>query len=222
MMTEKTKKKNKLYLRDIIFMPLGCLLQSSPVIVILIGLIIFFASDYIYYNLNVDLPGFQAPSINTWSISEGYDQFVDQKGYKWSISFEKNNNSTFEGLIRHVSPIRENKFPMLSHDILVTSGDFANPAKIKTSVSNHSFVYKYDRNNPPVGKINLLHAVPLNDEIHKQLLAIRYGDLVKISGREIYEIIYIDKDLNRLNFNWKDSGCNTLLVTSVEVITNPN
>ncbi len=219
-MTDKTNKKNKIRFVDIIFMPLGCLIQSSPIIVLLVGVIIFFASDYIYYNLNLDLPGFAAPSINTWSISKGYDQFEDQKGYQWNISYEKINNSTFEGLIRHISPIRENKFPMLSHDILVTSGDFADPEKIKTSVSNHHFVYRYEINKVPEGKINLLHAVPLNDDIHNQLLQIRNGDLVKISGREIYEIVFIDKELDRIKFNWKDAGCNTLLVTSVEIISN--
>lgn len=203
-------------------MPLGCLLQSSPLIVLLLGLALFFASETIYYNLNIDLPGFQAPAMDTWSISKGFDEFEDQKGYQWSISYENITNSTFEGLVRHVSPIRENKFPMLSHDILVTSGDFTDPAKVKTSVSNHHFVYSYEINDPPKGTINLLHTVPKSDEIRDQMLRIRNGDHVKITGREIYEIIFTDKNKNQVNYNWKDAGCNTLLVTNVEIISSEN
>ena len=221
-MVEKTSREQKLKFRDIIFMPLGCLLQSSPLIVLILGLVLFFASESIYYNLNIDLPGFQAPAMDTWSISKGFDQFKDQKGYQWSISYENITNSTFEGLVRHISPIRENKFPMLSHDILVTSGEYSDSAKVKASVANHHFSYNYEINDPPKGTINLLHAVPKTDEIRDQMLRIRKGDQVKIIGREIYEIVFTDKNKNQLNYNWKDAGCNTLLVTSVEIISSEN
>ena len=221
-MVEKTNQTQKLKFKDIIFMPLGCLLQSSPLIVLILGVVLFFASETIYYNLNIDLPGFQAPAMDTWSISKGFDQFKDQKGYEWSISYENITNSTFEGLVRHVSPIRENKFPMLSHDILITSGDFSDSAKVKASVSNHHFTYSYEINDRPVGTINLLHTVPKTDEIRDQMLGIRNGDHVKITGREIYEIIFIDKNKNQSNYNWKDAGCNTILVTSVEILSSDN
>jgi hypothetical protein len=221
-MVEKINPKKNLKFSDIIFMPIGCILQASPIFIILIGIVIFFASETIYYNLNIDLPGFKAPAINSWSISKGYDQFEDQKGYQWSITYENITDSTFDGLVRHISPIRENKFPMLSHDILVTSGDFSNPAKVKASVSNHHFVYNYEINDPPKGTINLLHAVPKTDEIRNQMLSIRNGDHVKITGREIYEIIFTDKNKNQLTYNWKDAGCNTLLVTRVEIISGEN
>src|SRR5665648_844875 len=98
-MVEKTNQPQKIKFKDIISMPLGCLIQSSPLIVLILGLVLFFASETIYYNLNINLPGFQAPAMDTWPISKGFNQFEDQKGNVWSISYENITNSTFDGLV---------------------------------------------------------------------------------------------------------------------------
>ncbi|PKO18526.1 MAG: hypothetical protein CVU39_03535 [Chloroflexi bacterium HGW-Chloroflexi-10] len=212
------KKAEKIRMRDVFFMPLGCLLQSSPVLALVLIITLIFASDYIYYNLNIDLPGYSAPSFDNWSISQGFNEIQDEKGYTWQITYEQNTNSNFIGTVRHVSPIRENKFPMLSHDILVTSVDFADSSLVNTNVSNHHFVWVSLKDQTPTGNINLLHTVPLNDDIRNQLLVIRNGDQVRIRGREIYEVFFF-KDEQKWNSMWKDAGCNTLLVTSVEIIS---
>lgn len=211
------KEHPKFGLKEILFMPLGCLLQSSPVIIIILVVILIFAGDYVYYNLNINLPGYAAPDTSAWNISNGFETINNEEGFTWEISYENVRTNSFNGLVRHASPIRENKFPMLSHDILVTSGDFADPALVNTSVSNHRFVWRATSSDYPRGTINLLHTVPLNDQIRQQLTAIRSDQTVRIQGREIYDIRFY-KDEQKWNSKWQDAGCNTLLVTSVEIV----
>ncbi len=208
---------HKFGLKEILFMPLGCLLQSSPVIVIALVAVLIFAGDYVYYNLNINLPGYASPDTSNWNISNGFESINNEDGFTWDISYENVRTTSFNGLVRHASPIRENKFPMLSHDILITSDDYADPTLVSTSVSNHHFVWRATGPDYPKGTINLLHTVPLNDEIRQQLTAIRSNQTVRIQGREIFDIRFY-KDEEKWNSKWQDAGCNTLLVTSVEII----
>lgn len=107
---------------------------------------------------------------------------------------------------------------MLSHDILVTSGDFADSSIVRTSVSNHRFSSWYlDQQNRPQGTINLLHTVPSTEEIYQQLTEVRKGDRVRIKGIEILDINRYDQQ-GEFWGSWADAGCNTLLVTSVEIL----
>ncbi len=206
----------KLGLKEILFMPLGCLLQSSPLMILALVAVLIFAGDYVYYNLNIDLPGYTAPDTSNWNISNGFESINTDEGFTWEISYENVRTTSFNGLVRHASPIRENKFPMLSHDILVTSGDYADPSLVSTSVSNHHFVWRAAGPAYPKGSINLLHTVPLNDQIRQQLMAVRSNQTVSIQGREIYDIRFY-KDEQKWNSKWQDAGCNTLLVTAVEI-----
>ncbi len=106
---------------------------------------------------------------------------------------------------------------ILTHDILVTSGEYADPAVVKTSVANHRFRWHSTGTTRPKGAINLLHTVPANEEIYRQLLQIHAQDEVIITGREILTIEAYDQDGNYLG-EWHDTGCNTLLVNSVTVL----
>ena len=57
----------------------------------------------------------------------------------WTIHYEKKSSSQFKGIVRHTSTIRLSEIPLLTHDILVTSGDFADSDLVTTSVANHHF-----------------------------------------------------------------------------------
>lgn len=214
-----TKPKPEIKLKDLLFMPWGCLIHSSPLVILLLLLTGIFASDFIYYNLNINLPGYRPPEFSTWQISSGFNQIQDDKGKLWQITYEKDNNSQFVGLVRHVSPIRENMYPILSHDILITSGDFSNPDLVRVSVNNHSFRWGIHAGDHPQGNINLLHTVPYNEEVRDALFQIKSGDMVRITGREIFDILYFKSIVDASwSSKWKDNGCNTLLVTSVEIL----
>lgn len=195
---------------QIILTPLGCLIRS-PLLFLVFAAIIYFAVALI----GGDLPWQIKPDYQSWYIDSTYETIQDQEGRLWEIRYESQGPSTFTGLVRHASPIRESNFPLLSHDILVTSGDFSNPDIVRTSVSNHRFAWFSPDARFPKGNINLLHTLPENDEIYRQLSQVKKGQQVIISGREILDIRLVTAD-GRSRYTWSDSGCNTLLVTSIE------
>ena len=123
----------------------------------------------------------------------------------------------FRGLVRHATPVRMGLFPLITHDILVTTGDYADPKLVNTSVNIllHRFTWWSLSSRQPGGTINLLHTVPLNQAVYQQLLKIRSGDLVVIAGREIDKIEAYELPANRDLGYWKDDGCNSIVVTGV-------
>ena len=118
-------------------------------------------------------------------------RFEDGK-LAWNIQYEKKTNSLFTGSVRHISPIRMSEFSLLTHDILVTTGDYANPDLVRTNVINHHFSWLSLNGENPAGSIHLLQTVPKNETIYQQLLAIRDGDNVSITGWEILRIDFLD------------------------------
>lgn len=103
----------------------------------------------------------------------------------------------------------------MSHDILITTGDFASPEIVDTTVFAHKFFYHWD-GSPPNGSINLLHIMPLSAEVFDQLAEIKKWDNVTISGREILKIDAFDAEGQFTGF-LTDMGCNTILVKSVTI-----
>ena len=150
-------------------------------------------------------------------IHPGYDYVAREKGDQtWKISYETTKESTFTGIVRHTSRINESQFPMLTHDILVTYGDYADSSLVRTSVNNHRFIWSATTDKQPAGRINLIHAMPMDEEMLIALYRIKHGDQVVIKGYEIYDIGYFKSD--RFRGQWKDAGCNTLLVTEVIIL----
>jgi hypothetical protein len=85
---------------------------------------------------------------------------------------------------------------------------------VSTNVSNHRYRWAAEGTASPQGTINLLHTVPANDEVYRQLDEIESGDDVPIIGQEILRINVFDLNENSKG-DWRDQGCNTLLVHSV-------
>ncbi len=206
-------------LRELLLIPLGCLIRSPLAFLVLIGSIGLF-SWIAYTSFNWDVLGLAAPKFRDWEISPGFKVVTLPSGESWEITYEGGANKAFTGLIRHVTPIREIGFPLLTHDILVTSGDYADPEIVRTSVSNHHFTWLADGVEQVAGSIHLLHAVPQNDDIYRTLLDLRKGDWVRISGREILSIEHYNRQ-SELASTWADAGCNSILVTRVELLEPP-
>jgi hypothetical protein len=76
------------------------------------------------------------------SFADGFQTITDADGKRWDVQFEYTTNSTFTGVVRHTSRWREADVPFMSHDILVTTGEFADPDLVRTSVSNHHFLWR--------------------------------------------------------------------------------
>ncbi|MCJ7626203.1 MAG: hypothetical protein MUO76_22155 [Anaerolineaceae bacterium] len=212
---QKTPKK-RISIKDLIFAPFGCLLQVSPILSLLIIILLFLLVTYLYTTLNIDPFGYGAAGFEELIYSSSLDQITNNEQYVWEISYEGRRDTKYTGFVRHISPIRMSDFPVLSHDILITTGDFSDHEFVRTTVMNHKFTWLSTMNEPPTGMINLLHTVPLNAEIYKQLIKIKSGAEVSIHGVEIQTINYYDPEGNLLSW-WQDQGCNSFLVKSVEI-----
>jgi hypothetical protein len=204
-----------LRLQDLAAAPLGCLLQLSPLHLLLAAVVLGLAGAAYYFTANSDFFGLADPHLDQLTISAAYDTYQSATT-RWQITFEKSAPSRFAGVVRHASPIHEANLPVLTHDILVTSGDYALPAKVGTAVFMHHFFWRAFSNANPGGAINLLHTVPASEAIYRQLLAVKPWEEVVISGREILDITVYDAEGKTLS-SWTDTGCNSLVVLSVEV-----
>ncbi len=189
----------------------GLLQWAFPVL-----LVVVVVTALVYYRKDIlGFFGLLPLDFDSLTISESYDRIVAD-GSIYQISFEGDRPSTFRGTVRHASPMRMRECPLLTHDILVTSGDYANPDIVSTSVTNHRFTWSSGTASNPSGTINLLHTLPANKEIYRRLLQVRPWDEVVITGREILSIDRLDENGKYLG-EWRDAGCNTLLVQSVTV-----
>ncbi len=206
----------KYSLREILFLPVGCALQAPFIPVLIILGTIIFASFLAYKTWNFDPFHLWTRNYPDYSLSEDLSLMRDQRGNTWKISYEGNPESTFTGIVRHISPDEEPLVPMLTYDILVTTGDFADPARVRTTTVNHMFTWQGLGAFEPQGKINLLHTVASDKKVFNRLRDIQNGDTVQISGIEIYKIDAFDPKGTSLGY-WMDQGCNTILVTEVEI-----
>ena len=204
---------------DILFFPFGCLIQTPPLIllVLVIGALAIF---YLFQGGAFISFGGVRPNFKDYQINENYTRIARKDGAYWTISYEKTNDSVFSGLVRYTTEDHEGNFPFLTHDILVTSGDFANPDVVHTDVYEHHFTWTSPKNDHPQGTINLLHTVPLNEAIYQQLLQVKDGEQVTISGPEIYRIDAYQPDEKWVAW-WQDSGCNSMVVTAVQIQPDP-
>jgi hypothetical protein len=188
-------------------------LAAGLIILLLLGMLVFGA----YYSLNSDFFGLATPPLDELVFSQGYQHVSAPDHRQWSISFEYDRDSIFRGVVRHVSHWREEEIPFATHDILVTTGEFASQKRVHVSVMFHTFTYRYFKDPYPSGTINLLHIVPATPEIYRQLLEVREWNYVEISGREILRIERYDANGNFLSY-WQDAGCNSILVDSVAIL----
>lgn len=159
----------------------------------------------------VDLSG--KPPFDDLTFSSDFKHISTSDNRTWDITYEYPVDSTFTGIVRHVSLWYDSSAPFMSHDILVTTGDFASQEAVDVSVIAHKFFYHWD-DIAPKGSINLLHIFPVSAEVFEQLKQIKKWNNVSISGREILRIDKYDSDGSNLGF-MIDMGCNTILVTSV-------
>ena len=212
---DRDNSTKRLSIFDILFAPIGCLIQM-PLLAVAVLAIFALIGTYLYNTQNTDFWGLASHNLNQFTISEDYSEIEGQNQNSWKVTYESQRPSAYTGLVRHISPFRMDRFPMLTHDILVTSGDFANSDLVRTSVSNHHFFWRSKSSAHPTGKINLIHAVPENEDVYTQLLSLRKGDQVTITGKEILKIDSLAPDGQNEGW-WQDAGCNTLLIQYVQI-----
>lgn len=149
-------------------------------------------------------------------VTNGFHNISVPSGQRFELSYEANHDRYFDGVVNHVSMNHEDKFPILSFDILVTTGDYSDKNLVYTHVENHHFTWRSLTGTPPNGTINLLHIIPMNQEIEEQLEQIKVGDHVAIKGWDILKVDAYDTNGEYIGY-WQDAGCNTTLVTVVYI-----
>lgn len=210
----KPKERSRLAGLLYLFIDWAASLPSGCLYIALFGAIV--AGMFIYTRVNTSLFGLTGTDFDSLVISNSYE-LISSEEYYWEVQFESLGRTSYTGLVRHAAPIRIKEFAILTHDILVTSGDFADPKIVNTSVIDHKFFWKSPNSSSPAGSINLIHAIPANKEIYQQLVEIDKWDTVKITGREILTVKAYQGDESLLG-TWLDTGCNTLLVESVTIL----
>ena len=210
------ESKARVSIADLLLFPLKVVSRLSPAQLLLVLLTLILVGGIAYFRANTSFLDLVGLDFDTLSISDSYDRIATDDLY-WRITFESKRTSTLSGIVRHVSPFRAGRLRILTHDVLVTSGDYADPNVVSASVLNHHFRWRSSGTAHPSGRINLLHTVPANEEIYHQLLNIRSWDEVVITGREILVIRAYDQNGDYLG-DWRDTGCNTLLVKSVSIV----
>ncbi len=149
-------------------------------------------------------------------ITDKMRRITEPDGAFWIISYESNKEMSFSGIVGYTTKNNEQNFAILTHDILITNGDFSNPFIIEIMVAEHRYRWISWHVPQPSGSISLLHAIPMNEKINQQLQSIRTGDAVVIKGYDIYRVESFDRRGNYLSY-WQDDGCNTLLITDISI-----
>ncbi|MBI9050829.1 MAG: hypothetical protein JEZ00_15520 [Anaerolineaceae bacterium] len=156
------------------------------------------------------------PQFEELTYATDFTEISALDGRTWQILYENREPSTYDGIVRHTSGWVDASVPFMSHDILMTTRDYADPEITKTMVFQHKFFYRSDHGGLS-GRINLIHALPASLEIYEQLQQIDKWDHVIINGREILMVKIFDAEGKDKGY-FKDMGCNTLLITGVTII----
>lgn len=179
-----------------------------------------FLGVFTFLQGNTRFLGLSGVDFDQLQVSNAYQDVSLEEDY-WKVRYESGRQSEYVGTVRYVGPIRSGDYKLLTHDVLVTSGEFADPDLVRTNVFNHKFHWQADGPDQPQGNINLLHTVPNSEAVHQQLRQVQKWDRVRITGWEIATIQTFNEKGEEKGY-WADAGCNTLLVDSVTVLPTPN
>jgi len=92
----------------------------------------------------------------------------------------------FEGDLRYAGRAYSRELPMVTHDAVLTTGDFSDPKLVKVSPlkkGSGTWRSKSSSKGTPKGTLVALHFIPSDLGIHGQLTRLREGDSVEIEGR---------------------------------------
>ncbi len=167
---------------------------------------------------NSDLAGLARPNFSDFTFSDNYKRLTRlSDGTAWGLSYEPRSITTFVGTVRHVEHWHDAGLPFMTHDVLVTTRDYADSRLVTTNVFDHHFSWWADET--PTGTINLLHIAPLSEAIYDELLLLKNWQTARLTGPEILRIDFLDDQGHPTGAYWQDAGCNSILITGVEITT---
>jgi hypothetical protein len=184
----------------------------TPIIVIILAIVT--ALTYTVVKPMVIIAPLQ--NFDEMVVTDGFHSISLPSGQHFDVTYEKDVDSVFDGMVRHTSMNHETSFPILSFDVLVTTGDYSDPDKVTTDVRDHHFYWAIFGDGKAYGTINLLHTVPMDQSVEEQLMSVKNGDHVIVIGREILKIDGYSRSGRYVGY-WQDAGCNTILITKIYV-----
>ena len=107
-------------------------LSSLPVscafILVIIAVVI---AGFVYFRVNTSFFGIAGSDFDDLIITNAYE-IIESDEFYWEVQFEGIGESKYIGTVRHIAPFRMKIFKIISHDILVTTADFATRSPIST------------------------------------------------------------------------------------------
>lgn len=90
---------------------------------------------------------------------------------------------SFAGQVRDIARARFRDVPMITHDVVVTTGDFSDPARVSCSpLHNGSIVWRSEVR--PQGELHVLHVLPASEAAFEALVELEPGAEVTLVGHE--------------------------------------
>lgn len=110
------------------------------------------------------------------------------------------DETSFTGLVRDVEQAYYEGVPAISHNVLVTSGDFSDPEIVDFSRFRNGAL-SWRAQVQPEGSVHVLHLIADDPATFEQLQDLDIGDQVTISGREER-----DGKIENSNGGWQGFG----------------
>lgn len=90
--------------------------------------------------------------------------------------------ATYSGDIRYIGRAYTKYAPFITHDAVITTGEFSDPKIVEIAPIKNGNTY-WRANKRPQGTLVVLHFVPGNVEIHDALADLTAGNTVTIKGK---------------------------------------
>ncbi len=90
--------------------------------------------------------------------------------------------ATFSGDIRYVGRAYTRYAPFITHDAVITTGEFSDPQIVEIAPIKNGTTY-WRAGKQPDGTLVVLHFVPASVEIHDLLAGLETGETVTIAGK---------------------------------------
>lgn len=91
--------------------------------------------------------------------------------------------TSYSGDVRHIGKAFYNRMPIFTHDVILTTGEFSDPERVKIDPVKKGQT-RWRARKKPQGTLTMLHIIPENVEVLAQLEDITLWDKVELIGRE--------------------------------------
>ena len=96
---------------------------------------------------------------------------------------EWGDQKVYVGDIRYIGRAYDKYAPYITNDAIVTTGEFSDPSIVSVTPIRHGNMY-WRAQKQPKGTLIVLHFIPENLTVYKDLARIKKGQRIEFTGRE--------------------------------------